>query len=296
MEWFMSEVKNVPDKKRLICPSCNSSFVHLFPAGTCEECDNIFCGHCIHHDHPDFNGTICNGCLDKKTPMGKLAQLEYEPLLNILKDPSAQDRGLAARIFGRKKESRAVDTLCRILADSDPIDVRREAAVALGDIGSSKAIPSLLNTLDDPTPAIRSRAAESLARLGASEAVPKLRHMLDDPSAQAAGHAVHALTALTGKEACPLLDDVIRNHLSGPVRCQALECLTKLDPDLGFKAALFCLEDKQKDVLIFTCKLINHLNDIRAVPGLQKLIESRPAASVRHTASAVLKNLLQPNE
>lgn len=292
----MPEVKNVPDKKRLICPLCNSSFVHLFPAGTCQECDKIFCGHCIHHDHPDFNGTICQDCLEKKTPLGKLAQLEFEALLDILEDPSAADRTLAARILGSKKELRAVDALCRVLAGSNRTDVRREAAVALGDIGSPEAIPSLLNSLDDHVPAIRSRAAASLAKLGASHAIPKLKHMLDDPSAQAAGHAVYALAVLTGKDGCPLLDHLVRNHPSGPVRREALDCLTKLDPDLGLEAALFCLEEKQKDLLIFTCKIVNRLKDIRAVPGLQKLIASGPAASVRNTASAVLKNLLQPNE
>jgi len=289
------DLKKIPDGNKLTCPICSSPFINIFPAGQCKTCSQVVCGHCVHHDAPGHTDSICQDCIDKMTPHGRVAQMELDELLNVLKDPSSTDSPWAAQILGEKKDPATLDSLCQALT-SPRIEVRREAATALGQLETDSAVPFLLTALKDTSPTVRSRAACSLAELGAKTAVTPLKELLNDPSRQAAGYAVQALGKLMGHDASGLLKNLVNDHPSSFIRCEALAVLTGLNHELALTAAVSCLNDSKKEVIISACKMIGKLNDLEAAPHLQKLIENKPAASVRITATATLNKLLEPKD
>ncbi|MCP3871605.1 MAG: hypothetical protein GY699_00400 [Desulfobacteraceae bacterium] len=290
----MIDSKKKPDKKRLTCPICNSTFLNIFPAGECQTCSQLVCGHCIYHDDPDHPASICQDCMEKMTPYGRIAQMDSDSLLQILKDPASKDSALVARQLGDRQDVTFVDPLCKALK-SDRIDVRREAAIALGRLKNNNAIPALMTALNDSAPATRGHAASSLAKLGAKDALPQLKKQVDDPSRQAAGYAVQALGKLMGRNACDLFKHLVQNHSSNFIRVEALAVLAGLSHEMALTAALECLDDPKKEVVISACKILTRLNDLEAAPKLEKLIESKPSASVRIMAKTTLNKLLEIN-
>ncbi|MCF6247808.1 MAG: HEAT repeat domain-containing protein [Desulfobacula sp.] len=291
MPTLKSDLKNTADGNKLTCPICSSPFLNIFPAGKCRTCARLVCGHCVHHDSPGHTDSICQDCIEKLTPRGRVAQMEANELLTVLQDPSSKDSPWVAQLLGDRKNPSALEPLCQALK-SNRIDVRREAAKALGKMESDRAVPWLLTALKDSSSAVRSRATYSLAELDAQNAVTPLKKQLDDPSRQAAGYAVQALGKLMGNKACDLLRDLVYDHASSFVRCEALAVLAGLNHELALAAALRCLNDPKKEVIISACKILIKLNDLEAAPRLQELIEKKPPASVRITATATLNTLL----
>ena len=291
----MTDQTKTVKSKRLTCPICGSGFMNIFPAGECGNCTTLVCGHCISHDDPEFPGSICQACLVKMTPYGRLNEMPVDELLAILEDPSSTDSPLVARLFGDRKDIAYLPDLCRALA-SERLEVRREAAAALGKLDTDQAVPHILAALNDPAPAVRARAAESLADLGAAQAIAPLQQQIHDPSRQAAGHAVLALGRLMGDDACDLFQDLVRNHPSSYVRCEALGVLAGLDRETAISAAIDCLDHTDKIVVISACKVLARLNDLKAISKLKQLIERQPPASVRIMAESTLKVLFDSQE
>ena len=56
----------------------------------------------------------------------------------------------------------ALDGLIMLLEDSDA-GVRRQAADALGHVRNTRAVPALVDALDDPDPAVRKSVTKALA-------------------------------------------------------------------------------------------------------------------------------------
>ena len=82
-------------------------------------------------------------------------------------------RGAAAISLGDMRESRAVPALIQLLAD-DHEGTRIAAAKALGQIGKGEASPALIRSLADSSSGVRASAAWSLGKLAALEAAPEL--------------------------------------------------------------------------------------------------------------------------
>lgn len=77
-------------------------------------------------------------------------------------------RAFAALALGRLGSPKAIDALSRLAEDEDGV-VRWHAVVALGDVGDPRAAPVLLKRLADPIPFVRGHAAIALAEIGATE-------------------------------------------------------------------------------------------------------------------------------
>ncbi len=291
----MSEVDVKPRGKKLTCPICSSTFFNIFPAGECQTCSQLVCGHCIHHDNPDHPKSTCQDCIAKATPSGRIALLNKEDLLTLLKNPNSENRVLVAREMGDREDPAFMSSLCNAL-ESDQSDLRREAAAALGKLNSDEAIPFLINVLNDSAPAVRGRAAASLAGLGAVEASEPIIKQIGDSSLQAAGHAVWAVGKLMGQDACKTLNDLITSHSSNFIRCEALAVLAGLDHNQALAASLECLNDPKKEVIISACKILAKLNDQKVIPVLEKRIKTIPSALAKLRAEATLNKLRDPDE
>lgn len=67
-------------------------------------------------------------------------------------------RQLSARALGRLKAAQAVDALITHALQHDIANLRKEACVALGEIGHASALPALTVGAQDPDPEVRKMA------------------------------------------------------------------------------------------------------------------------------------------
>ena len=101
------------------------------------------------------------------------------------------------------KDPRAIPILVSLLHDPE---VNHIVPWSLGNIGDKSAIPSLIQTLDDPSPDMRVLAINALETLKAKEALPRLRLLMNDQDrihfddmgtvAESAAKAISALESL----------------------------------------------------------------------------------------------------
>jgi MFS family permease len=96
-------------------------------------------------------------------------ELVLREVIDHLDDPSAEVRREAARALGRIGSRGATEELVYRLSDpSSPI--RIEAARALGDIGDQRAVPPLVRCLAVGSPELRAACAEALGSIGGDAA------------------------------------------------------------------------------------------------------------------------------
>jgi FOG: HEAT repeat len=117
-------------------------------------------------------------------------ELVLREVIDRLDDPSAEVRREAARALGRIGSREATDELVSRLCDpSSPI--RIEAARALGDIEDEKAVPALARSLAVGSPELRAACAEALGSIGGEAAHSALRTKLSGEE----DHSVVAMLA-----------------------------------------------------------------------------------------------------
>lgn len=171
------------------------------------------------------------------------------------------------------------------LEDSDP-EVRAQAARVLGDLRWARSGPSLERRLGDPEPRPRFFAAIALGRLGRSEAVPGLLAMLranrdEDPFLRHAG-----VQGLVGTAREPELRALARDD-SKAVRLAAVVALRRLrSPGLvGF------LDDLEPAVVLEAARAIHDLPVTEALPALAGLLrrEGLAAPLARRVLNANLR-------
>lgn len=100
---------------------------------------------------------------------------------------------------------RDIDGLTEALQDSDP-DLRRRAALALGELGEWRAVDPLIRVLADPEQDVREAAANALVMVG-TPAVEPLIDLLERPGAasvhRAPGEGLTQVDLLGGPEGIP---------------------------------------------------------------------------------------------
>ncbi len=93
-------------------------------------------------------------------------KLPCEPLLKLLAYHKMHVRIGAIEALSEIKSPRSVDPLIQTLTTDEDHEVRWVAALALGEIGDKRAIPSLLSSLRDKDRYVRYGSAKALEQLG----------------------------------------------------------------------------------------------------------------------------------
>ncbi len=95
------------------------------------------------------------------------AKLIVPPLLKAVNDPDPRVRTQAICTLGTLQETACITLLIQKLKTDSNADVRRAAAVVLGDFGSASkgAIPALVQAVNDPDPRVRTQAICTLGIL-----------------------------------------------------------------------------------------------------------------------------------
>jgi phycocyanobilin lyase alpha subunit len=174
-------------------------------------------------------------------------QLTPEQAIANLKTSDLSLRYYAAWWLGkfRVNQPAAVDALITALEDeADRTELggyplRRNAARALGKLGDTKAVPSLIKCLECSDFYVREAAAQSLEKLHATTAVPILIKLLDggiSHAVQVPGRphltqpyeaVIEALGTLGATEAIPLIQPFLEHPITR-VQCAAARAMYQL--------------------------------------------------------------------
>ena len=174
--------------------------------------------------------------------------------------------------------------------ESEDLEVRRSAVVALGRIGDSTATPALVEALSDESLAID--AANALGRIGDARAVDGLVNLIGNSDASVRQAAVSALNSLTlpsmAERIIPLLHDPDPN-----VRESAVKIAGYFGYPESARPLLDLTNDSNERV---RCAALEHLpfvEDERALDVvLQAMKEETP--NVRAAAARALGNMFAP--
>jgi HEAT repeat protein len=175
------------------------------------------------------------------------------PLLHHLNDLNWRVRLRAVETLGLLRSSGAVEPLMALVLQDPDTAVRQDAVRTLGKIGDSRAIPLLMQALEQPS--LKLPAIEALGRIRSQEAVRPLMAVLDPlpiadfvermegctdprykeelPPLEA---AVKALGQIGDPQAIPVLMNALKSTL---LRQEAAEALTHFGTEA--KDALFVL-------------------------------------------------------
>jgi HEAT repeat protein len=173
-----------------------------------------------------------------------VCEVKYKrPIGDVLAELSAGDLSAKLRAARQLSEDfptdpRAVEALARLLADpSAHWGLRQEAALDLGRIGGSAAVPALSRALADPNPRVRRAVALALGTAGEASAADALRRTVEVDKAE---DVVAAAEISLGRLRAPGAKEYLIRQLSrdsrwwDSIRLGALIGLGKLaDPTLA---------------------------------------------------------------
>lgn len=186
------------------------------------------------------------------------------PLIELLRDKSANVREWAAEVLGRIKDPRAVPTLIEALKDDDFV-VRGIAAAALGGIKDPRAVQALSETLQDKSAYVRNLAAVALGEIKDPSAVPALSVALTDSDESVGWTAAKSLGEIKDPSAVPALIEALKG--CEYIRWQVAGALRRIGV-AAMPALLAALMDEHRWVREGAAHALGEIQDRTAVPAL----------------------------
>jgi HEAT repeat protein len=214
-------------------------------------------------------------------------------LAEALADRSWADRWAAAVALGKLRNGRGVGALGTALESDDAVDVRCNAAWALGRIGGKVAVEHLLSALDDQDESVRRVVVEALAAVGKGDTMGGLVKALGDSSHDVRLAAVVALGETgSGTAAQPLLVAIRDTEWS--VRSAAAQAVAKICDSADLDALIGALGNEYLPARVAAADALGRIGDPRAIPSLEALLvapSGTPAARdprLRRSCAAAL--------
>src|SRR5665213_1531301 len=266
-----------------------------------------------------ISALLLSMALFQAAPEAAAQEAAWTVLNRALDDGSASRRleGLAALSTIGEPDSKAVQRAEAALKDRDAL-VRQSAALTLGELNASDAVPALKQALED-TPEVAFAAAKSLTKLGdpsgrdllvavlagerkdtpgmMTSAVRKAKDKLHHPEALALTGAKDATGAMFGpvSMAIPAVQDAVEMRSKGsPGRAAAAAWLAR-DPDAYSVTLLeWALNDDSELVRLQAATGLGQRGNAESIPKLRGMFnDSHPL--VRDMAAAAVIQISDRN-
>ena len=179
--------------------------------------------------------------------VGKLQDTRASSMIGKLRsDPNESVRVAAIYAMHRLGDTSQTSKLPNyVLLHPDPI-VRRNAVIALSQLGDKSAVTVLARAMKDEDPGVRHHALEGMARLGNKEAARELSFMANSGLGSEEVFAINALAATRD----PTFEDAFRYKLSSgthlETRLAAARALGQLGIGAGAEVVLGALKPSQQ--------------------------------------------------
>ena len=207
------------------------------------------------------------------------------PLVDSLHDPHPSVREAAAEALGQLSDQRSCRALVDRLADEDArvVDSASDALLKIGE----PAVHPMLVALETPAGKARERIVSLLGQIGDSRAVPSLVRLLEDENAGVRAMAAEALHSLGWSP--DRTDDLVAYYLARQ-DWPALKRLGKRP----IEALLLRLHDDSSEVRRNAILLLAEIEDKRCVgPLVECLSDSSP--EIRTLACETLARIGEPS-
>jgi HEAT repeat protein len=158
------------------------------------------------------------------------------PLLNLLSHEEHNVRVSVVRILGEIRDPAATPSLVAILLSEESLNMRAQAAAALGRLGGPVAENALLVAIDDPEWEVRAQAAKALGRIGNPSFAHVLARAMPDVNWWVRVNCAEALVRLghPGLEQLEILathaDPYVRDQAAAAMETYGLKARPALDP------------------------------------------------------------------
>lgn len=249
-------------------------------------------------EHPGVRFAACAAVGDLRDESADAA------VRKLLDDPDASVR--AAALYARHglgHRERSGELVDLLLTHSDSL-VRCNAAMLLGRLGESSAVPPLARAMRDKDPRVQDFALEALAALGVEEARSQLHYMSHSGIGSQEAFAVGALGAARNPADAELLKEKLGNAAHLETRLAAARALGRLENrdglDISLKGLSFnrprreesddAPEAQRVRIRLMAAAALGDIGDPAALPALVRILErdEDPRLQVA-AAGAILK-------
>jgi HEAT repeat protein len=170
--------------------------------------------------------------------------------------------------------------------------VKARAAMILGELKATAAVPDLIAALNDPSPEVRWRAVTALGEIRDPQAIPGVMEILRDPDPTTARAAHDALVALDARDRIPALREWLQGSGSSSARALAAEGLRLLAGRDAVEPLVAALRDPDEEVAKAAAAALGALGDSRATEPLGRVVADGSAAPwLRYEAVKALEAL-----
>jgi HEAT repeat protein len=203
------------------------------------------------------------------TALGQLAAFDFVgELIDALHDDNPQVRTAAIDALARKRSTRALQSLSAVLQDEEERgSPRARAARALGTIGDTAAVDTLLYALGDDVEAVRLRSAEALGRIGDERAISALSEAARrDRSREVRSASVGALGEI-GRPATAALESLL-DEATGSFRIEVIRSLGRCGDSAAVQALARFISEENLSECLAAVQALATLQDPSSVESL----------------------------
>ncbi|NJD75761.1 MAG: HEAT repeat domain-containing protein [Candidatus Methanoperedens sp.] len=171
---------------------------------------------------------------------------EIENFISLLNndDPRGVKYG-AVVILGRMQATEAIEALIKLMTNkNENWEIRREACLALGNVGAARAIEGLKTVVKDNDCRLRQAAIEALGTIGNIEAEEAVIPALNDTEWNVIEAAVIALPKISATGSKNKLVSLLK-HNQRQVRKAAAETLGEFKDEMAIESLKNCLETEE---------------------------------------------------
>jgi HEAT repeat protein len=184
----------------------------------------------------------------------------------------------------------AVEPLIAVVKDwrGKNADLRVECVDILGEIGDKRAVPVIIEVLDEDKLTMRYNAARALGSIGDDKATPSLIKLLGDSEWEARFFTAEALGKIGDNRAAKPLANVLLTDSHKKVRLEAIKALDKVNGKSEYRAVIDALSDGDPEVRGYAAELSASWNIQEALPIISNMIKDDRSNTARASCAHAL--------